>query len=603
MIEKESKRQELEILKEDFEDLKKYLDELREILPVSVCTLSSFLVVVDMNKTAEILTGYAPLEIIGQHVGVLFYPQKDIVKLLEEVQNKERIREKETTLVTKNKEKIPVSISISLRKDPKGNPIGYFLTIIDLSKIKKYQKQLEKYTKELEEAKTASDIRAEAITRELSGLTKNLEHKIEERTLELEQSKKALTNMLEDTEEARKIAEERTKEAEERAKELEERTQELEKLRTALANILEDVDKLRVLAEEERDKTRAIITNFADGLVVLDKKNRITLINPEGKSLLGVGAEEVEGKILDTLTEKSPFKKLAALLKKKEGGKALSREELSFKEPPEQILEITSVSLAPREETVIILHDISREKMVERLKTEFVSLAAHQLRTPLSAIKWTLRMLLDGDLGEITKEQKDFIEKTYQSNERMISLINDLLNVTRIEEGRYLYRPQLAQIEEVVQFVITSYQDEVKKKKLKLEFKKPTKKLPEVKIDIEKMRLAIQNFLDNAIRYTPSGGKVTVSIRDTKKSIEFQIQDTGIGIPKDQQERVFTKFFRAANAIRSETEGSGLGLYITKNIIEAHGGKTWFESEEGKGATFYFTIPIKEKFTEFLKTF
>ena len=253
--------------------------------------------------------------------------------------------------------------------------------------------------------------------------------------------------------------------------------------------------------------------------------------------------------------------------------------------------------------TLVILHDITREKMVERMKTEFVSLAAHQLRTPLSAIKWTLRMLLDGDLGEITAEQRDFIEKTYSSNERMIALINDLLDVTRIEEGRYLYKPILTDFEPICQFVINSYQDEIKRKKLKLEFKKPEKKLPQVKVDVEKIRLVIQNLLDNAVRYTPAGGEIIISLAQAKKAIEFSIKDTGIGIPKDQQERVFSKFFRGTNVIRMETEGSGLGLYITKNIIEAHGGKIWFESGAGKGTTFYFSLPTKEEFGEFLKEF
>ena len=122
-------------------------------------------------------------------------------------------------------------------------------------------------------------------------------------------------------------------------------------------------------------------------------------------------------------------------------------------------------------------------------------------------------------------------------------------------------------------------------------------------LDVEKMKLAIQNLLDNAIRYTQPGGRVTASLKYVKKEIEFSIKDTGIGIPKDQQERVFTKFFRGANAIRLETEGSGLGLFITKNIIEAHGGKIWFESEENVGTTFHFTIPLKEEFGEFLKEF
>jgi len=120
---------------------------------------------------------------------------------------------------------------------------------------------------------------------------------------------------------------------------------------------------------------------------------------------------------------------------------------------------------------------------------------------------------------------------------------------------------------------------------------------------VEKMRLAVQNLLDNAIRYTSPGGWVTISLKHSKKEIEFSIKDSGVGVPKDQQKRVFSRFFRGTNVMRMETEGTGLGLYIVKNIIEAHGGKIWFESEEGKGTTFYFTLPIKQEFPEFLKNF
>jgi signal transduction histidine kinase len=260
-------------------------------------------------------------------------------------------------------------------------------------------------------------------------------------------------------------------------------------------------------------------------------------------------------------------------------------------------------------ETLVILHDITREKMVERIKTEFVSLAAHQLRTPLSAIKWTLKMLLDGDLGEITKEQRGFLDKTYQSNERMISLINDLLNITRIEEGKYLYKPTLADFENIVHFVIDSFQEEIARKKIVLDFQKSKTKLPRITIDTEKMRLVVQNLLDNAVRYTPLHGRITILLEIIKfhdkdeREIIFSIKDTGVGIPQDQQPRIFTKFFRGANVMRMDTEGTGLGLFISKNIVEAHGGKIWFESEEGKGTTFHFTLPVKEEFTEFLKEF
>ena len=367
-------------------------------------------------------------------------------------------------------------------------------------------------------------------------------------------------------------------------------------------NILEDVEEARRKAEEERDKTRAIITNFADGLIVFDAGNKLSLINPQAEDFLGVKAKEIAGRAVLELAEIPDLLPLVDLLGREIKG--VYRKELLIKE--NLTLEVSTAPMISEGEklgTLVILHDITREKMVERIKTEFVSLAAHQLRTPLSAIKWTLRMLLDGDLGKITAEQRDFVEKTYKSNERMIALINDLLDITRIEEGRYIYKPTFNQIEDIVQFVIKSFNEEIKRKNIEFEFKKPKENLPQVKVDVEKIRLAIDNLIDNAIRYTLARGKVIVSLKLVKKEIEFSVKDTGVGIPEDQQERVFTKFFRGANVMRMETEGTGLGLFITKNIIEAHGGRIWFDSEEGKGTTFYFTLPVKEELGEFLKEF
>ncbi len=374
-------------------------------------------------------------------------------------------------------------------------------------------------------------------------------------------------------------------------KELEKRTKELEETRIALMNILEDVEEARKKAEEERDKTQIIITNFADGLLVFDPENKLFLINPQAENFFGVKAKEIEGQPILELTKFPNLKPLVDLL----GGKikGVFRKELPIKE--NLTLEVSTLPLMRGEErlgTLVILHDITREKMVERMKTEFVSISAHQLRTPLSAIKWSLKMLLDGDLGEITEEQKSFIQKTYEANEKMIELINDLLDVTRIEEGRYLYKTEPAEIEEIIKKVLSSLKQIAINKKIELIFKKSKEKLPKIILDKEKIGLAIQNIVENAINYTLAGGKVTVSLKCVKKEVEVSVSDTGVGIPKDQQKRVFSKFFRGSNAIRMETRGTGLGLYITKNIIEAHGGKIWFESEEGKGTTFYFTLPI-----------
>ncbi len=369
------------------------------------------------------------------------------------------------------------------------------------------------------------------------------------------------------------------------------KVEEAEKERAALLNILEDVEEARGKAEEEKDKTQSIITNLTDGLLVLDSENKFSLINPQAEEFFNIKNSEVVGKTVVELAELPKLRSLINLLS--EETKGIFRKELSIEK--DLTVEVSTVSMMRGMEktgTMVILHDVTREKLVEKMKTEFVSISAHQLRTPLSVVKWTLKMLLDGDLGKITDEQREFIEKTYKSNERMIALINDLLNVTRIEEGRYLYKPVLTDLQDIVQSVINSYQEEIKKRKLRFEFKKLEGKLPKVTIDAEKMNLVIQNLLENAIRYTPPDGAVTISLTCGKEEIEFKIQDTGVGIPKDQQERIFTKFFRGANIIRIDTEGSGFGLYITKNIIESHGGKIWFESEENKGSTFYFTLPL-----------
>ena len=364
----------------------------------------------------------------------------------------------------------------------------------------------------------------------------------------------------------------------------------------ALLNILEDVEDARIKAVEEKNKTLAIITNFSDGLLVFDEQQNLILINPSAEDLFEVKASEVIGKSLSELMGFPMFKGLINLFISET--KEIFRKELKVKES--LILEVSIIHIKRGKEVLgnlVILHDITREKEIERIKSEFVSLTAHQLRTPLSAIKWTLKMILDGDLGKINKDQKEYLQKTYFSNERMIRLINDLLNVSRIEEGKYLYRPTFVQLDDLTQSVINSYKSELERKNIKLIFEKSEKLLPKVKIDVEKINLVITNFLDNAVKYTSSKGEIKIYLNfiNKNKEIEFSIKDSGIGIPDRDKKRLFTKFFRSENAVRMETDGSGLGLFITKNIIEAHGGRVWFESRDGKGSTFYFAVPVSEE--------
>ncbi|MFA5013451.1 MAG: ATP-binding protein [Candidatus Paceibacterota bacterium] len=374
------------------------------------------------------------------------------------------------------------------------------------------------------------------------------------------------------------------------------KNEELRKIRLAFLNILEDTEEARRTAVKERNKTLAIIKNLADGLLVLDEENRIELISPLTENFLKQSGDDLVGKnILKSFSKIKELEPLVSLLKdeKKQKIRIVSRKEIVLRE--KLYLEVTTISLEGdigTKGTLIILHDVSRDKLVEEIKTEFVSIAAHQLRTPLSAIKWTIRMMLDGDIGEMTAEQHELLEKTYISNERMIALINDLLNVTRIEEGRFLYKPEPMQMEEIVNSSIKASEDLLKIKKIALKTDLPKEPLPKVFLDKEKMSIVVQNLLENAIKYTPENGNINISLEKNNEGILFTIKDSGVGIPMDQQERIFTKFFRGSNVIRLETDGSGLGLYTTKNIVESHNGKIWFESEEGKGTTFFVSLPI-----------
>ena len=372
--------------------------------------------------------------------------------------------------------------------------------------------------------------------------------------------------------------------------EIEKKEEELRKIRLAFLNILEDTQDAKNWAIEEKNKTMAVINNFTDGLLVIDHENKIELVSPAIEKIFKQKKETILGKnIFKIKLKEISLKPLTEALKKK---KEVYRQEIDLGK--NVLLEMTTsyFDFGKRTGILVVLHDVSKDKLVERMKTEFVSIAAHQLRTPLSAIKWSLRMILDGDVGKISEDQRDLLEKTYASNERMIGLINDLLNVTRIEEGRFLYKPEKMQIEGIVVNVIQDDEEIIKMKDINVSFKKSKKLLPLVVIDQEKMSLAIHNLLDNALKYTPEKGKIEISLEEKDSNIIFKIKDTGVGIPEDQKERIFTKFFRGSNVIKLETEGSGLGLYTTKNIIESHKGKIWFESEEDKGTTFYFSIPV-----------
>jgi signal transduction histidine kinase len=238
-----------------------------------------------------------------------------------------------------------------------------------------------------------------------------------------------------------------------------------------------------------------------------------------------------------------------------------------------------------------IERDITKEKTIDRAKTEFVSLASHQLRTPISAINWYTEMLLDQDVGKLNKKQKDYLREVYHSSKRMSNLVGSLLNISRIELGIFAIEPKPTDIIKISKSIIEEISHEAEKRKQKIS-ENYDKNIGLINVDENLMRIIIQNLVTNSVRYTSDGGKINISIRKEPKSLLVTVEDSGCGIPKAQQDRVFEKFFRADNVREKETDGIGLGLYMVKQIVEKSGGKIWFESQEGKGTTFFVSIPL-----------
>ena len=224
-------------------------------------------------------------------------------------------------------------------------------------------------------------------------------------------------------------------------------------------------------------------------------------------------------------------------------------------------------------------------------KSDLISISAHQLRTSLSAMKWIIKMFLDGDFGVLTAEQISFMKKAYESDDRMIRLVNEMLSINHAEDTLDSMHIESTDLVKLLDEVVFDFTGESYKKGIELIFLKPDHPLKECTVDQDKIRVVFQNLIENAIKYSNKGGRVFVNITEKGDATEISVRDTGIGINPGDQAQIFSKFFRAPNAKQQDTVGSGLGLYTTQRIMEKHHGKIWFESKTGEGTTFFVAIP------------
>jgi signal transduction histidine kinase len=252
-------------------------------------------------------------------------------------------------------------------------------------------------------------------------------------------------------------------------------------------------------------------------------------------------------------------------------------------------LAVTAKQLAVTAEKMELANKELRS--LDLAKDEFVSIASHQLRTPLTALKGFTGMLIDGDAGPISDKQREYLSEIKNANDRMIGLINALLNVSRVDLDVFVVEPEPINLAKVAENVLKESEARINNKKLSVTTNFG-KDLPSINADLNIMQMILQNLLSNAMKYTPPEGKITFGIKKDGQNIIISVADTGIGIPENVQSKIFTKMFRADNARVKDPDGTGLGLYIIKATIEKTGGKIWFESKENEGSTFYVAIPL-----------
>lgn len=369
-------------------------------------------------------------------------------------------------------------------------------------------------------------------------------------------------------------------------------------------NIRDITDRKRAeqLLAEAKAQDDAILAFISDAVIACNLGGVVVLLNHKAEELTGLTAAEAIGQ---------PIGQVLAFVKEADGqpgndfiSEAISQgKTTSFANHALLVrkdgkrLPVTNAAAPVRDSNdkiigvVVVFHDSAREREVDKQKTEFVSLASHQMRDPLGLIRWNAEMLLSGEAGGLTDSQRQLVTQIHDSGRRMIDLINVLLDVSRLELGTLDIELEPVDVVKSAQTSISEYRAQIDEKKIILE-EKFAPGIAAVPADPRLLNVIIGNLLSNAVKYTPAGGKIMIEILPEGENLLIKVADTGVGIPADHQAEIFTKLFRADNAKEIDPHGTGLGLYIVKEILDHTKGSIRFESEEGKGTVFFATIPL-----------
>ena len=367
-----------------------------------------------------------------------------------------------------------------------------------------------------------------------------------------------------------------------------------------------DISKIKQLFADitaERNKLTTTMESIVDGVLALDFDTKVIMINSAALKMLGLKGEQVLEKKLDdviSMSEGNERLRAADLLPKavlKEDTILVQKNDLSISTllGREVFVNLTSSAIKEGNEVglgaIITLNDVSKEKELEEMKIDFVSMAAHELRTPLTAIRGYLSVLQEETQKSMTKEQKSFLDKAFISSSQLASLVENLLSVSKIEKGAMKLEQEETDWKEVLEENFNNFIPLAKEKNIKFTLNN-LDDLPKVFVDKFRVGEVISNLIANAINYTKTGGSVTVSAEANEKEVTTHVKDTGQGIPERAIPKLFTKFFRVSGVLEQGSKGTGLGLYISKAIVDMHKGRIWVESKIGIGSTFSFTVPL-----------
>lgn len=359
-----------------------------------------------------------------------------------------------------------------------------------------------------------------------------------------------------------------------------------------------DKTQPRKSQSHHKAETEALFASIGEALIATDDAGNITRANQAAATILGYTLEELLGSWLPKLVVATYDDGTAIDMMDRPVSKAIVSGKTvsartSYRRKDGSLVPV-ALTVSPIMQggrpigTIEIFRDISLDIKSEKMKTEFISVASHQLRTPLSAINVYTRMLSDGMAGELNKEQARFTESILASVDRMNTLINTLLNITRIEAGGINVKISKVSLQDLAKSIVDEATPSAQEKGLSV--RNQFRPVGPIDTDPLLVKEVMVNILSNAIKYTPTGGTITVGLREDAGNIVFNVRDTGFGIPLAAQEHIFTKFFRADNILHEDVSGTGLGLYLIKTIAESLNGELWFESTEGKGSVFYFAL-------------